>query len=764
MRQRFPFWILASALLIAGGMWLWHGHKSRTETAAGRLNPTPSASNIPQPELAAATEPVALLSQPTALNFAEVMAAAYAKKNRSRYPNRLSNTSLPLQQLQAQDSAILLQNALLDTAAGVSLNLPGQLQATGDPGSYLIQSKGPLDETFRAQLKQAGAVIVSYIPNNAYLVRASEAVAQSLQSSPQTQAVLRYEPYYKLSPLLLDLAVKQRPLPEQSVLKVLLFGDAREATLSQLQDLGASVLGEEASPFGPVVRVQPKVDQLTAVAGLSGVQAVGLARPRVAANDLSRVTLGVSVDTQTQSNYLGLTGSGVRVSVEDSGIDKLHPDLVGVTGDKATSLVDSNGHGTFVAGIIAGNGSQSATVTNAQGTIMPGTNGQFRVQAPGAKLFAMTTGTDAYFQERAAQTNALISNNSWNYGVAAYDLAAASYDAAVRDALPGTSGSHPVLFVFSAGNGGGQMNEWDDGSNDDGTGGAADTILSPATAKNVISVGALEQPRGFTNDVWKCVPDSNSTNGKSCQTNQPWLPSSDADDQVAGFSSRGNVGIGLEGPHGRFKPDVIAPGSAVVSTRSTQWDPGSYYNPTSQVGPPVLFGLELETNALFVDSFFIPANAVAVTIEVVGRSPNVPVPIYVKQASAPTPTSYDFVRTNQVSIPPDGALNPVNAGWFYGLGNPTNVPVICDLLIEITVTNEHGNFLQVLSNLNNSLGPFYRYESGTSLSAAAVSGMLALMEEYFEQRLGVTNSPAMMKALVINGARSIGGYNLGVQN
>jgi subtilisin-like proprotein convertase family protein len=50
------------------------------------------------------------------------------------------------------------------------------------------------------------------------------------------------------------------------------------------------------------------------------------------------------------------------------------------------------------------------------------------------------------------------------------------------------------------------------------------------------------------------------------------------------------------------------------------------------------------------------------------------------------------------------------------------------------------------------------------MSAAGVSGMLALMEEFFERRVGVTNSPALMKALVINGARSIGNYNLGVQN
>ena len=58
-----------------------------------------------------------------------------------------------------------------------------------------------------------------------------------------------------------------------------------------------------------------------------------------------------------------------------------------------------------------------------------------------------------------------------------------------------------------------------------------------------------------------------------------------------------------------------------------------------------------------------------------------------------------------------------------------------------------GNYFEVLSNLNNTLGPFYRYESGTSMAAAEVSGVLALMQEFF-QRLGRTNSPALMKALL----------------
>ena len=69
--------------------------------------------------------------------------------------------------------------------------------------------------------------------------------------------------------------------------------------------------------------------------------------------------------------------------------------------------------------------------------------------------------SDSYVQETPALTNALISNNSWVYdGDSAYDLAAASYDAATRDALPGVTGSQPVLFVFAAGN---------DGNGDDTT-------------------------------------------------------------------------------------------------------------------------------------------------------------------------------------------------------------------------------------------------------------------------------------------------------
>ena len=122
-------------------------------------------------------------------------------------------------------------------------------------------------------------------------------------------------------------------------------------------------------------------------------------------------------------------------------------------------------------------------------------------------------------------------------GDSAYDLAAASYDAAVRDALPLVTGSQPVLFVFSAGNDGNGDDTTDPGS------GTADSIESPATAKNVITVGAIQEFRNITNEV---------TNADGT-ISAPWQAETSTGYRIAGFSSRGNVGIGTEGTYGRLQ-------------------------------------------------------------------------------------------------------------------------------------------------------------------------------------------------------------------
>src|SRR5206468_526403 len=123
---------------------------------------------------------------------------------------RLSNTDQSLSQLGRSDTAILLENALIDTASPTPLTVPEHLRASGDPGSYLVQWRVPLDKAFYARLREAGAEFVSYIPNNAALVRVSAEGAGLLAAMSGTRTVLRYEPYYKLARALLALAVEQQ--------------------------------------------------------------------------------------------------------------------------------------------------------------------------------------------------------------------------------------------------------------------------------------------------------------------------------------------------------------------------------------------------------------------------------------------------------------------------------------------------------------------------------------------------------------------------
>ena len=302
-------------------------------------------------------------------------AKTVAAANTNQFAYRLSNTTKTIGQLVGDGHAILLENALIDTANPLNLSIPANLRAAGDPGAYIVQARGPTDNAFRAMLAQAGATIVAYIPNNAYLVRASASVAGTLGASPLTQAVIPYQPYYKVQSSLLGYS--QGALPEGAALNLGLFNGGVPETIQQLEKLGGQVFAEDQSPFGPIVRVIPPKNNWTALAQLPGVQIVEPYRRRAIANDLARVTLGVSTDTLTPTNYMNLSGSNVVVEVNDTGIDANHPDFdtggsaangpgaapSRVIGDAPQSLVDANGHGTHVAGIIAGNGADRPRLT-----------------------------------------------------------------------------------------------------------------------------------------------------------------------------------------------------------------------------------------------------------------------------------------------------------------------------------------------------------------------------------------------------------------
>jgi len=239
--------------------------------------------------------PVALVKQTNAPTAKEL------RESRLKY--RLANTTQTAGQLSHNDHAILLENAQIDTGAPVNYSIPDALKSQGDPGTYIVQARGKLNNAFRTALASAGAGVVSYIPNNAYLVRASAGIAQQLEGNPLVQSVLPYEPYYKLSLSLLGPVVEQQALPGELALSVVVFADARAVTLDALQKLGAQVMSESPSPFGPLLTVKPALGTVASIAGLAGVQTISLLTPRKPANDLSRPIVSVAADTVTPFNW-----------------------------------------------------------------------------------------------------------------------------------------------------------------------------------------------------------------------------------------------------------------------------------------------------------------------------------------------------------------------------------------------------------------------------------------------------------------------------
>ena len=170
-----------------------------------------------------------------------------------------------------------------------------------------------------------------------------------------------------------------------------------------------------------------------------------------------------------QAHDQGYTGTGVTVAVVDTGIDANHPDLVGqvvaaqdFTGSGSTD--DENGHGTFVASEIAGTGAAS--------------NGYYAGVAPGAKLINARV-LDAY---GGGSDSTIMAGMQWAAEQGADIINMSLGDSAILD-----DGSSPMsqlvnqlskqygcLFVTAIGNDS-----------------AAQSVSSPSTADEALSVGAV---------------------------------------------------------------------------------------------------------------------------------------------------------------------------------------------------------------------------------------------------------------------------------
>ncbi len=684
----------------------------------------------------------------------------------------ISNTTETAAQLARNDHGIILRNALIDTALPVKLDIPPALRAKGAPGSYIVQSDRAIDNQFHDEVTKAGATFVNYLPNNAALVEATPAQAKAMLNDPEFQAVLPYEPYYKLGGSLLPVAVEQALAqpgtvstagdPAQSQdreLRVTTFPGQRDAAMKELAGLGANLIGEDNTPFGPTLIVKAPSQSLVEIAQSPLAWEIEPYVHRRALNDLTRVAMGVATDTLiTTTNYLGLTGSNIIVNLNDTGVDSTLDDFTpnrvfsDTFSQSLGGLIDYDGHGTHVAGIIAGGGNDSATVSNEPPGSVAGAD--FRGKASQASLYvqvidllagpivsdsflvsnASVTMTTAATQKGSSVTNGFISNNSWGYQDTVYDMSAASYDAATRDAQPGTPGEQSMLFVFAAGNAG--------GGSGNGIDGLAGTVSSPGTAKNIITVGAVDSPRNITNEV--NIP-------LDMLSNDPiWQAETDNSNLVAYFSSCGPVSAGVEGQFGRFKPDVVAPGVFIVSDRAKNFVDPSAQQTLDYNNFPNQLVLPHRTNSVGIT---VPSDSQFLIIQLVANaqspSPFPPLPILFDQNNPPQ------TQVGAGTVP--ATVTNLTGGTYYvGVYNSTGQPVAYDMNVYLVETNSLGDYYTVFSNLDATIGPHYRFETGTSMAAGAVSGILALMQQFLTTQMHIQPSPALLKALMINGSRRLG--------
>ena len=487
------------------------------------------------------------------------------------------NVTTSLKPLRARGaSSILLNNAIIDSsraqAKRVDLPIPAAWQARSDSENFIVQFSGIIQDADKQALAEAGATILHYVPNHAFAVRMDAAARATVQAMDRVQLVEAFHPYFKLDADLLTEAAgqpndKAREALDLGQLTLLTFQGADEAELAAVP--GVEIIRKHAAGQRSVLDIKVQdADTLLALAHADAVQWIETTASMKRMNDKANKRVRASA---YKRSYPGLDGSGVIVNVNDSGVDFVNPGFAldpslptttnantriryygfksgGFTSDGLPG--DNEGHGTHVAGSILGNGALSASVISAPGSKGPpyATN-QFAGIAPGAEL-VMLEDFNSYEHDdmaRTAYTNgARISNNSWGNSVYSYGAMSAVWDDLVRDADDITAGNQELITFFAAGN--------DGGGEDDGTGGTAGTVGQPGNAKNVITIGAVEQARKADNIIGVFFGDT------------AWnsVEKTDSDWQLSHFSSRGPV----TPTDTRVKPDVVAPGSYVLSVQS----------------------------------------------------------------------------------------------------------------------------------------------------------------------------------------------------
>ena len=532
----------------------------------------------------------------------------------------------------AQADALRREGLELSEAPTPPLRLSGRSFAMADamaagepqldssrPAYYIAQLVGPAKGDWLQTLRDEGAEVLGSVAGNGLILKLLPDHLDAVTSHDWVEGATIYHPVLKVAPQLrsttrgaIGPAEFAAPLAfgttdESFTVEVTAFpGEDIEPIVDEIRDAGDTIIAYS----GGAVRAIVKQSTIGKLANRVSVEAVQPFAFPTLDNDVARNIMGVPADNVFPLG--NLDGGDQIVGVCDSGLDTgdpatLHQDLQGrvmgvaswptqfdpslapyVNGPLMTDdgPADTNsGHGTHVAGSVAGSG---ALATGSGSATVP------RGVAPGARIFFQAIEQRVEWKpvSQLIAEGIPVPTPPWPprtvglYGIPAdlTQIFSQAYDAGVR--IHTNSWGAPIdgvynansravdqamselrdlCILFSCGNDGQDVNS--DAQID------LDSVGAPGTAKNCITVGATENDR---------PNGTNPTPGVNVSWAQFAFPRfaqmagaghvSDSPNGVACFSSRGPV------DDGRTKPDVVAPGTNVLSMRS------------SLVGPDPLWG------------------------------------------------------------------------------------------------------------------------------------------------------------------------------
>ncbi len=470
------------------------------------------------------------------------------------------------------------------------------------PHHYLIQFIGPIKQSWLAGVTKAGGTLRTSQNDFTWVVLADKPALARIGELPYV-AWTRHLPYEdRISPSILKKPGRKpgdtkSALPRTRVLpgvySVEFFGQRElAAAIAKVKNIGFKVLNRDRKAnllvLESLAEAKTRKRQLTALTAVHGIRFI---RERVVKRSANNVATGIICSDAVRGNSgLGLSGNGEIVGICDTGLDTglpatINRDFAGrvaaiksypITSDFASQITNpggddgpadvDSGHGTHVTGSVLGNGANSVG--------LPGLPAPIRGLAYKAKLVFQAVeqqvlwkpefqrGNDRYVLagipldltglfQFAYTKGVRVHSNSWGGGdPGEYDSQCSQLDQFVWK-------HKDMCIVVAAGN---------DGSDNDGDGKINPmSVTSPGTAKNCITVGACESLR----------PEFNAEHyGDWWPDDYPKAPFKDApmaDDpnQVVAFSSRGPT------KDGRIKPEIVAPGTWILSTRSTQIAPNN---------------------------------------------------------------------------------------------------------------------------------------------------------------------------------------------